>query len=104
MVATQPQPGLHVVYTCVLNLVTQTQPYTSYGRIFSSGDPNCEGQEHLPSFFGINQFYLADTPIDGMSRPLYRCVDNSADHLDTTDPNECAAAGYRVEGILGFGG
>lgn len=95
MVATQGGPGLHAVYECLFDIPPQ------YGFWFLSTDARCEGQQ----FSQNRPFYLADVPSATMSRPLYRCLQPSRlDHVDTTDPNECVAAGYVVEGVLGFGG
>ena len=63
---------------------------------FTSNDGNCEGQQQEGAYGFVSQ-----QPRREASRAIYRCV-RGADHLTTVNPQECNAAGYRVEGGQGY--
>ncbi len=71
---------------------------TSRGDNFQSQDGNCEGHQVLGRLG-----FIAEQPEGDANRAVYRCFNGRVgDHISTTDQNECAAAGYAVEGTLGY--
>jgi hypothetical protein len=71
---------------------------TSRGDRFLSLDSRCEGHSNEGQLG-----FIASSPEGADSRPVYRCFNGKlADHIATTDQNECAAARYGVEFTLGY--
>jgi hypothetical protein len=71
--------------------------HSQYLGHFVSNDPNCEGS--VPEgFLG----YAAAEATPEAPLALFRCWNQSSDHVITTDLNECIKSGYGVEGILGY--
>lgn len=87
-VAVRPRPGRVPLYRCAV---------TGVGYPFLSLLGNCEGQSYVGTLGYVFQGQEPGT------LQLYRCVSPvNGDHLATVNPQECAIAGYQVEGPLGF--
>lgn len=78
--------GLELLYRCYYN-----------SKHFISIDPNCEGATAESTYGYIFTGQAANTT------PLYRFyLPATGDHLETTNFSEGAAAGYHLDGILGY--
>ena len=83
-----PSAGLHPLYSCVVN---------QSGDTFTSPDIACEGNSRI----GLSGFF-GDQPTSQTSKPIFRCAHPTYGHMDSLSQDECASAGYTIEGVLGY--